>query len=271
MKNIAVLIVLLLISCKNASITSNESITSIIDKLPTSEIIYGVKTSNNHKKDTVSIENRKFYEDGQLAFKQIENKEDFTTTTYYYRKNEELYLRLSSSANGTTQFKFETFTNESEEITKAQLTNYENGAENSFYMIYDHNYSLLGKHKSVSIKAIKSGNESEQFIRYNELEKPEFECITLGPDTLECTSYVYHNEKLRRAIIINNQFNQTKVVEFDEVEKIKKEEAYYTQDDQSLLTEKTTFEYNNSGKLIKKETKNLLIGQTVMIKYISHS
>ena len=108
------------------------------------------------------------------------------------------------------QFKFETFTNNDNEITNTQLTNYENGTENSINMIYDHNYSILGKHKSVTIKAIKSGNGTVQFVRYNELEKPVFECITFGTDTLQCTSYVYHNEKLKRATIRNNQFNQTK-------------------------------------------------------------
>ena len=61
-----------------------------------------------------------------------------------------------------------------------------------------------------------------------------------------------------------------KVVEFDKSENIKKEEAYYTQDNERLLTEKTVFEYNDQGKLIKKETKNHLLGQTVLIKYITH-
>ena len=271
MKKLSILIALALFSCKKASVTNNESLTAIIDKLPTSQIIYGLKSSNTHKSDTISIEKRKCYSGGQLAFKHIENLEDLTATNYYYRKNEELYLRVSSSANGTVQFKFETFINDGEEIAKTQLTKYHNGAKKSINMIYDHNYSLFGKHKSVTIKASKSSNSSMQFVRYNDLDKPEFECITLGTDTLECTSYVYQNEKLKRATIINNQFNQTKVVEFDNAENIKKEEAYYTQDGQSLLTEKTEFEYDKRGNLIKKETKNLLLGLTVLIKYISHS
>ena len=271
MKNLFIYIfIVTLISCQSDEIIDNQPQIDKIDALRFSEIIYG--TSLNKLKntmDTVSIEKMKYNSNGDLLYFIIEliNNENTTTIEHYYRDNKDLFLKKFNTGTLNMSFVYVTYVNSDSVIIKSEMSVNEDGEKTTFPMVYNYDYDLFGKKKSLVVESEVDSIKSMSFEKYNEFEKKEYHYQIINNDTTESSFVEYQNQKISKYTY--NYLRNKKIIisEYDGDKNIVSENTYKIENTDTILVEKNIFIRDSLGDLTGEEEYNLTDNTSKIIFY----
>lgn len=270
--NVLILFLLILIqSCESDQIIDNTRILSSIDSLKFNTTIY--KVILNEKGDildTVSIKKLKRNKEGKTLYS-IENQNlKFGTKSIeeYYRSNEDLaFQKIKYSDSWTTEY--ETFVNQKNEVMNARMITIENGEIDTISLNFKHNYSLLGKLKTLSINGKIDSTKSLNFTRYNSDEKVDSELMIIGNDTVEKINFIYRGGKIMSSTREFRSGRMVSISQYGKNESVKTKTEYIKKEDSLIKTTVTRFKYNSKDELVTEEIKDLENDTIMRYKYLT--